>query len=77
MDEKTPSTDEAPVERKMSFGTRNHKVVVRFQPALNDEMIELTPWQAREWAKLLKRMAMLAEAIPNPPRNHDHKHPGN
>lgn len=50
---------------KVTFGTANRHVIIILDP-LPTGPLSLSPWQAREWATRLKRLATLAERVPNP-----------
>jgi triosephosphate isomerase len=59
-------------KRQVKFGTQPGRVIIAFEPAPIGKAITLTPHQAREWAKLLKRMATLAERLPDRPKEDNH-----
>lgn len=59
-------------QRRVSFGTGNRMVMIKFDPVPVGPVLSLTPHQARSWAKLLTRMASLAERLPDKPKEDDH-----
>jgi hypothetical protein len=57
--------DKEKQSHKVTFGTSNRRVIIILDP-LPTGPLSLSPWQAREWSRRLKRLASLAETIPNP-----------
>lgn len=60
--------DESQRRARVSFGTHDRHVLIKFDPMPLGPAISLEPHQARSWAKLLTRMASLAERLPDKPK---------